>query len=101
MRLRKWRPIAKGGALRGYCEVELPFGLILQDVGILIGRYGPWAALPSKPLLDRDGRHGRDINGKPRYAPVAKWQSRALADCFSTAVIELVLRHHPNALEVI
>jgi len=97
MMLRSFRPLAKG-ALRGFATIELPSGLVLHDVAIRAGRNGPWASLPSKPVLDRDGRHRSDTNGRHQYAPVAEWRSRELADRFSAALVELVRAAHPDAL---
>lgn len=57
-----------------------------------------WASLPARPMLDHDGRHViRD--GEPQYAPILRWRTRDLADQFSTAVVELVRRAHPGALD--
>jgi hypothetical protein len=98
LRLRSFRPLAKG-APRGFASVEVPFGLVLHDVAIFAGRNGPWASLASRPLLDQDGRHRSEINGKPQYTPVAEWRSRELADRFWAAVIELVGAAPPDALD--
>ena len=94
--LRGFRPLVKG-ALRGFVTVELPCGLVLHDVAIFAGRNGPWASLPSKPVLDRDGCQRSDTNGKPQYAPIAEWRSRELADRFSAAIVKLVRTAHPDA----
>jgi hypothetical protein len=98
MALRRWRPMHRA-TLRGFADIELPSGLVLHDVAIFAGRNGPWASLPSKPVLDQDGRHRINIAGKPQYAPVAEWRSRELADRFSADVTELVRAAHPDALD--
>ena len=98
MTLLSWRPFIKN-SLRGFAEVELPSGLRISDIPVLVGRNGPWASLPSKPILDRDGAQKRDANGKPQYAPILAWRDRELSDRFSAAVIELVRAANPGALD--
>jgi hypothetical protein len=96
MRLISWKSVAKG-SLRGFATVELPIGLKLIDCPVLTGLNGPWANLPSKPVLDREGRHAKR-DGKPQFATVLDWRSRELSDRFSAAVIALVRAAHPDAL---
>lgn len=98
MTLIGWRPLIKN-SLRGFAEVELPIGLRISDILVLVGRNGPWASLPSKPILDRDGAQKRAANGKLQYAPILAWRDRELSDRFSAAVVELVQRQHPEALD--
>jgi DNA-binding cell septation regulator SpoVG len=87
------------GLLRGFCTIELPPGLILEDLPVLIGNDGrPWVALPSRPVLDEDGRHKRDVNGKLEYQPIGRWTSRNLSDQFSARVISLIEEQYPGAL---
>ena len=64
-------------------------GLRLIDCPIFVGPNGPGAALPSKPVLDCEGRPARP-SGKPQFAPVVEWRNRGLAERFSAAVIALV-----------
>jgi hypothetical protein len=98
IRLVFWKPIFKGGSsLRGFVTIELPFGLKLIDCSIFVGPNGPWAALPSKPVLDCEGRQAR-ASGKPQFAPVVEWRNRDLAERFSAAVIALVEGAHPAVL---
>ena len=71
MKLLNWRPLVKG-ALRGFATVELPIGLKLIDCPVLVGPNGAWAALPSKPVLDREGKHAKP-SGKAQYAAIVEW----------------------------
>jgi hypothetical protein len=98
MRLVSWKPLIKG-ALRGFATLELPIGLKLIDCPILIGRDGPWASLPSKPQVDKEGRQKVDVNGKRAFEPVLEWRDRALSDRFSDAVVALVRAEHPHAFD--
>jgi hypothetical protein len=100
MRLISWKPLAKG-SLRGFATVELlPLGLRLVDCPVLAteGRR-VWAALPSKPQLDKYGRQKTDINGYRIYIPTVEWKSRELADHWSAAVVALVRQAHPDDLD--
>ena len=49
-----WREMRRN-SLRGFARVEMPSGMILNDVTILVGENGPWASPPSKPQVNRDG----------------------------------------------
>jgi hypothetical protein len=54
--------------------------------------------LPSKPVLDQNGKHKVDANNKPQYMPVLEWRDRDLSDRFRAAVVELVRAKHPDAV---
>jgi hypothetical protein len=98
MRLLSFRPMVKG-ALRGFATVELPIGLKIYDVPVLVGRNGAWANLPAKPRLDQDRRQEIGPDGKPAYSAILEWHDRDLQDRFSAAVVELVRSRHPEALD--
>ena len=99
LRLMSFKPMRKGQLL-GFCTIELPPGLILSDLPVLIGNNGrPWVALPGKPVLDEAGRAKRDINGKIEYQPIGKWTSRPLSDQFSARLVGLIDEQYPGALE--
>jgi hypothetical protein len=98
LRLIAWRPLVKG-ALKGFATVELPNGLKLIDCPVLVGRNGPFAMLPSKPQIDKEGRQKTDANGRAAYVPTLEWRTRDLAGRFSAAVVELVRREHPGAFD--
>jgi hypothetical protein len=93
-----WRPVVKG-ALRGFAAIELPIGLKIHDVPVLVSNGKPWASLPSKPQIDRDGRQKTDANGKAAFAPVLEWRSREISERFSKAVVALVRAAHPDDLD--
>jgi DNA-binding cell septation regulator SpoVG len=83
--------VIERGALRALASVELSCGLVLLDCPVFAGSSGPWAALPSRPSLDRAG-HRIDR----QYETVARWKSRELNQAWSDAVVALVRRHHPE-----
>jgi hypothetical protein len=96
-RLVAWKPVTKG-ALRGFATVELPIGLKLIDCPVLVGPNGAWATLPSKPVLDSDGKQLKP-GGKAQYTAIMQWRDRDLTDRFSQAVVALVRKAHPEALD--
>lgn len=73
--------------------------IVWRELLVLAGRDGrPWVALPSRPLLDSDGRARAGGDGKRRYEPVAEWLSRDVGAQFSAAVCTLIEEAHPGAL---
>ncbi len=97
-RLKKWTP-HRSGALLGFCSVQLPSGMILHDIRIMAGKNGPWCAMPAQKQLDRDGRARLDANNKPIYSQIIEFVDRATADKFSSLVLDLVRRAHPEDLD--
>jgi hypothetical protein len=97
IRLISWKPLVKN-SLRGFATVELPIGLKIVDCPVLVSNGKAWASLPTKPVLDRDGKHLKP-DGKPQYSAILEWKSRDLADRFSEAVVELVRQTHPGDLD--
>lgn len=98
LRLVSWKAVTKG-SLRGFATIEIsPLDLKVHDCVLHVSHGKAWAALPGRPQIDKDGRHRRDVNGKPAYAPIIEWTSRERRDRFSAAVVQLVVRRsHPEA----
>ena len=97
MNLLSFKPLIRN-SLRGLAEFELSNGLRLIDCTVLVSNGKAWVSLPSKPLLDQDGQHKRDVSGKLAYVPVLQWRDRGVSDRFSDAAILLILGAHPDAL---
>jgi hypothetical protein len=97
MTLEAFKPVIKG-SLRGFATVKLPSGLLVADVVVCCSHGKSWASLPSKPMLDRDGRQV-EVEGKKKYLPILSWSDRATADRWSDAVVMLVRQAHPGALD--
>jgi hypothetical protein len=97
MRLVGWRPMLRN-SLRGFADVELPCGLRILDCPVLESHGKTWAALPSKPVVTRDGTVSK-INDKIQYAQMLEWRSRELSDTFSARIVALVRQTHPDAFE--
>jgi hypothetical protein len=97
MRLEAFRPMVKG-SLRGFATVRLSIGLVIADIPVCTSHGKVWASLPSKPILDRDGRHAEE-GGKKKYVPILVWSDRVTADKWSDAVVARVREQHPDALD--
>jgi DNA-binding cell septation regulator SpoVG len=97
MRLLAFKPLRKG-SLIGFAEVTLPNGLTISDIPVCTSHGKVWASLPSKAILDRDGRHVEQ-DGKRKYVPILQWADRSTNDRWSDAVIALVRERHPDALD--
>jgi hypothetical protein len=97
MRLRSFKPLVRG-ALRGFCTVVLPCGLVIHGVGVFGGKKGPFALLPRKPVLDRTGRHVKPNGVRGRYAAVLEWCDRDPSTWWFSAVTELIRAKYPDAL---
>jgi hypothetical protein len=86
--------------LRGFVSVQFASGLRLFDRPVHVHPNGrSWVSLPGKPLLDEEGRHKRDANGKPAYVPMAERRDRATSDRFSEIVIGLLRERYSAALD--
>jgi hypothetical protein len=99
MKLLGWKAISASASLRGFATIELPIGLKLIDCPVMIGSQGPWAALPSKHKIGKDGLVIKGSNGKGLYEPVAEWRDRRLSDLFSASIVQLVRERFPGALD--
>ena len=95
VRILDWRPLRRNSLL-GFAKVELPSGMVIADVTVLIGERGPWASPPSKPMIDRNGIVLRDEKNKIRYQPIIEFTSKSVRDRFSTAIIDALRLAHPE-----
>lgn len=93
--VHSWKAVVKN-TLCGFCTVELPNGLYIEDISIhqKNGRY--WASLPSVPQLENGQQRFKD--GKAQYKNILHWRDRDLADRFGEALISAIRAQHPGAL---
>lgn len=96
--LLSWKPMVRN-TLRGFATVRLGKSLSVKDVGVHVSNGRKWAALPSKPIIDRDGNVQKDERGKIRYVPLLEWLDRATSDDFSDSVVAAVEREYPHATD--
>jgi hypothetical protein len=98
---RGFRPLCRN-TLRGFAEIRIDeLRLTIRDVAVHAKGSARWVQLPAKPMIDRDGNVLRDReSGKITYATILDFDSRAVREAFSHAVIDAVLRTVPGALEI-
>jgi hypothetical protein len=90
VRLLAFKSMRKGKLL-GFARVEFPNGLQISNIPIFAGQNGPFAALPSPPVLDQEGRQKRDVTNA-HYLPFLQWRDRSLSGRFSDSTVALVLK---------
>jgi hypothetical protein len=93
----EFKPMHKN-TLRGFASIKIPsIGLTIKDITLHEKNGKRWASLPSRPMINRDGRAVTDESGKIQYAPLLSFESRSTADEFSKAVIDAVEQFEPDA----
>jgi hypothetical protein len=95
-----FRPFRRN-TLRGFATVHIDeLKLTFHDIAIHQHDNGArWVGLPSKPIVDRDGNLKRTSEGKIEYAKLFGFDSRAVSDAFSAAVIASLLEHDAEAFD--
>jgi hypothetical protein len=89
----------QAGSMLAFLNVELPSGMIVNDLKLMIGPAGkPWLAMPSQRQLDRDGNPRLDANGKQVWSQLVEFASRSAADRFRHLVLDALRQQHPEAL---
>lgn len=88
--------------LVGFASIHIAeLRLTIHDVAVHQHEGGArWAQLPSKPILDRNGVAKRNAQGKIEYCRLFDFDSRAVSDAFSNAVINALLQFEPRAFDV-
>jgi hypothetical protein len=81
-----WRP-HQAGTLRGFCDIELPSGLVLCDISVHESAGQRWANPAGIPALDADRRQRLGPNGKPDYRPSARFAHSGARERFRAAVL--------------
>lgn len=97
--VRDFKPLHRN-TLRGFAVIRIPeMCLTIRDVAIHVMGDSRWAQLPAKPMIDKDGTAIRDrASGKISYCTILEFDSRAVREAFSHAVIAALLDVFPNAL---
>ena len=94
-----FRPLQRN-TLRGFCNVYIAeMHLVVRDVAVhQYASGGRWVVLPGRPIVDNGVLRLTDA-GKIEYAPVLTFDSRAVGEAFSKAVIAALLRFKPDAFD--
>ena len=94
-----WRPYHKN-ILCGFALVRIAeLGVKIHEVAIHRKADRTWAALPARPRL-KGTEAITDDNGKILYAITLEFDRREIADAFSRAVIDAVVRFDPHAFAI-
>jgi len=93
---KSWRRFRKN-TLVGFAAIKIhDLRLIVRDVGIHERDGRCWAQLPAKPVI-KDGMPVQDNAGRLAYFPMMEFETRAVADAFSAAVVAAVRETDPEA----
>jgi hypothetical protein len=87
--------------LRGFADIRIAeLRLSIKDIAVHAKGDGRWAALPARPMIDKDGAVIRDrATGKIQYANIFEFTDRETRDAFSRAVVTAVLNLVPEAFD--
>lgn len=96
----EFRPLHRN-TLRGFAAIRIAeLKLTIHDVALHQHPNGArWAAMPSKPMIDRNGVAKRGAEGKIEYVTLFEFEGRGVRDAFSQAVVRAVLELDPHAFE--
>jgi hypothetical protein len=90
-----FKPLRRN-TLVGFASVKVPeMRLTIRDIAVHQKGDSRWAQLPAKPQITRDGQVVTK-DGKTQYATILEFDSRAVRDAFSTAVIASLLDRVPD-----
>jgi hypothetical protein len=97
-----FRPLNRN-TLRGFATVRIDeLKLTLHDVAIHQHDTGTrWVGQPAKPVVDRDGVAKRSSDGKLEYVRLFSFDSRAVSDAFSAAVVAALLEYDERAFDAL
>jgi DNA-binding cell septation regulator SpoVG len=65
--------------------------MVANDLRVMTGKNGPWAATPAQKQFDP--------NGKAIFKPIIEFRDRATADRIGALVIELVRAAYLDAID--
>jgi len=98
VRCREFKPLLRH-TLRGFCEIHIDeLRLTVRDVAVHTKGERCWAQLPAKPQL-KDGALVKGEDGKVQYIHLMHFDTRAVSDAFSAAVVAAVREHTPDAFD--
>ena len=98
VKCREFKPLVRN-TLRGFASVYIAeMRITFRDIPVHTKNGKCWAQLPAKAFV-KDGELVRNDQGKISYLTMFEWDSRAVADAFSDAVVRAVREHTPDAFE--
>lgn len=89
VRLTKWQPyVNESGSMRGFLDVELPSGLIVRGLRLMVSAKGNrFIAMPA--IKTSDGG----------WSDIVDFRDRATRDKFAEPILALLRREHPEEFE--
>ena len=85
--------------LRGFADIRIAeLHLDVKDIALHKKNDSRWAQLPAKPQV-KDGVLVKGDDSKVQYLHLMHFDSRAVADAFSDAVVKAVLELDPQAFD--
>lgn len=92
LQLLKWAPYVNSAkTMLGFLAVELPSGMILRDLRLMVGPKGArFLAMPSVKS---------ERNGQPSWSDIVDFRDRATRDRFQDPILGLLRREHPEAFK--
>ena len=89
--------------MRGFATVRIDeLKLTLYDVAVHQRDNGArWVGLPAKPVVDSGGSVKRTSDGRIEYVRLFGFDSRAVSDAFSEAVIAALLERDAKAFDAL
>ena len=92
LRLVKWAPhVNDARTMRGFLSVQLPSGLIVRDLRLMVGPKGArFLAMPAVKI---------ERNGQPSWADILDFADRQTRDRFQQPILDLLRLQHPEAFE--
>jgi hypothetical protein len=98
LRCTEFKPLVRN-TLRGFAEISVAeLRLTIKDVAVHRKGERCWAQLPAKPFV-KDGMLVKGDDGRIQYFPILSFDTRAVADAFSAAVVHAVRRLVPEAFD--
>jgi len=86
------------GLLLNFAGVQFASRILINDIGVISGRNGPWCAIPSIKQFDSNGRPKLGADGKPTYPQIVEFVDRETADKFGVLIVKLIHDGHPGDL---
>jgi hypothetical protein len=81
----------QSGTLRGFCDLELPNGLVFKGCGVHERDGERWVSMPTRPQIDRDGKVLLTPKTRqPAYATIVDFRDQRARERFQAAVLEAV-----------
>ena len=93
-----WRQLCRN-TLRGFATIQIAeLHMTMREVAVHEQNGKTWAQPPARPWV-KGGQLVTDENGKVQYSPLFEFDSAAVRNAFSTAVISALLVFDEHALE--